>query len=154
MDKKKVLVPYNFTNYDEKALDFVTRRFADDKGVEVTLFNAYTPVPKIELRKSHIMEKISSNLAYLQQKIYEQEIWIKQAREKLIQNGFSSNRVHYIFRALNKDVAQDIVDLVLDKSFDMVILNRNPGKITRFFTGSVSYKVMKSLKHVDVYVVT
>ena len=154
MDKQKVLVPYNFTNYDEKALDFVTRRFANDKEVEVTLFNAYARVPKIELRRSQIMEKISSNLAYLQQKIYEQENCIKQAREKLIQNGFSSNRVHYIFRALNKDVAQDIVDLVLDKSFDMVILNRNPGKITRFFTGSVSYKVMKSLKHVDVYVVT
>jgi hypothetical protein len=154
MDKQKALVPYNFTNYDEKALDFVTRRFADDKGVEVTLFNAYTPVPKIELRKSQIMEKISSNLAYLQQKIYEHEIWIKQAREKLIQNGFSSNRVHYIFRALNKDVAQDIIDLVLDKGFDMVILNRNPGKITRFFTGSISNKVMKSLKQVDVYVVT
>jgi hypothetical protein len=111
-------------------------------------------VPKIELRDSLIMEKISSNLAYLQQKIYEHEIGIKQAREKLIQKGFSSNRVHYIFRALNKDVAQDIVGLVTDKAFDMVILNRNPGKITRFFTGSVSNKVMKSLKQVDVYVVT
>jgi hypothetical protein len=154
MDKKKVLVPYNFTNYDEKALDFVTRRFADDKGVEVTLFNGYTPVPKIELRNSLIMEKISSNLAYLQQKIYEHETGIKQAREKLIQNGFSSNRIHYIFRALNKDVAQDIVGLVLDKGFDVVVLNRNPGKITRFFTGSISNKVMKSLKKVDVYVVT
>ncbi|MGD9105774.1 MAG: universal stress protein [Desulfobacterales bacterium] len=154
MDKKKVLVPYNFTNYDEKALDFVTRRFADDKGVEVTLFNGYTPVPKIELRNSLIMEKISSNLAYLQQKIYEHETGIKQAREKLIQNGFSSNRIHYIFKALNKDVAQDIVNLVLDKGFDVVVLNRNPGKITRFFTGSISNKVMKSLKKVDVYVVT
>lgn len=154
MDKQKVLVPYNFTNYDEKALDFVVQRFAGDQGVEVTLFNAYIPVPKIELRKGQIMEKISSNLAYLQQKIYEQENCIKQAREKLIQNGFSSNRVHYIFRAINKDVAQDIIDLVLDKGFNMVILNRNPGKITRFFTGSVSYKVMKSLKHVNVYVVT
>jgi hypothetical protein len=154
MDKQKVLVPYNFTAYDKKALDFVTRRFADDKEAEVTLFNAYTPVPKIELRDSLIMKKISSNLAYLQQKIYAHETGIKQAREKLIQNGFSSNRVHYIFRALNKDVAQDIVDLVLDKSFDMVILNRNPGKITRFFTGSVSNKVMKSLKQIHVYVVT
>lgn len=154
MDKQKVLVPYNFTNYDEKALDFVTRRFADDKGVEVTLFNAYIPVPKIELRNSLIMEKISSNLAYLQQKIHEHETGIKQAREKLVQNGFSSNRVNHIFRPLNKDVAQDIIDLVLDSGFDVVVLNRNPGKITRFFTVSVSNKVMKSLKEVDVYVVT
>ena len=72
MDRQKVLVPYNFTNYDDKALDFVIRRFADDKGVEVTLFNAYTPLPKIDFRSSPIMEKMSSNLAYLQQKIHEQ----------------------------------------------------------------------------------
>ena len=154
MDRQKVLVPYNFTNYDDKALDFVIRRFADDKGVEVTLFNAYTPLPKIEFRSSPIMEKISSNLAYLQQKIHEQETGIKQAREKLLQNGFSSDRVHYIFKALNKDVAQDIIDFVLGNEFNVVVLNRNPGKITRFFTRSVSNKVMKSLKEVAVYVVT
>jgi hypothetical protein len=154
MDRQKVLVPYNFTNYDDKALDFVIRRFADDKGVEVTLFNAYTPLPKIEFRSSPIMEKMSSNLAYLQQKIHEQETGIKQAREKLFQNGFSSDRVHYIFKALNKDVAQDIIDFVLGNEFDVVVLNRNPGKITRFFTVSVSNKVMKSLKEVAVYVVT
>ena len=154
MDRQKVLVPYNFTNYDDKALDFVIRRFADDKGVEVTLFNAYTPLPKIEFRSSPIMEKMSSNLAYLQQKIHEQETGIKQAREKLLQNGFSSDRVHYIFKALNKDVAQDVIDFVLGNEFDVVVLNRNPGKITRFFTRSVSNKVMKSLKEVAVYVVT
>ena len=62
MAKQKVLVPYNFTDYDGKALDFVIQRFADDKSIEVTLFNAYVPVPEIELRNSPIMEKISRNL--------------------------------------------------------------------------------------------
>ena len=150
----KVLVPYNFTPYDEKALDFVIRSFADDQSIEVTLFNAYTPVPEIELRNSPIMEKISSNLSYLRQKINEHETRIKQAREKLLQNGFSRERVHYIFRAIKKNVAQDIIDLVMSSGFDVVVLNRNPGKITRFFTKSASNIIVSTLKEVTVDVVT
>lgn len=154
MAKQKVLVPYNFTNYDEKALDFVIQSFADDEGIEVTLFNAYSPVPEIEFRNSPIMEKISSNLSYLQQKIHEQEAVLKQAGEKLLQNGFSKDRVRYIFRAIKKNVAQDIIDLVLSSGFDVVVLNRNPGKITSFFKKSVSDMVVKNLKKVAVNVVT
>lgn len=154
MSKQSVLVPYNFTNYDEKALDFVIRRFAEDERIEITLFNAYTPVPEIEFRDSPIMEKISSNLVYLRQKIHEQEARIKQAREKLLQNGFSKKRVHYIFKAMKKNVTQDIIDLVMERRFDVIILNRNPGKITRFFTKSVSNTIINTLKQVTVNVVT
>ena len=154
MAKKKVLVPFNFTDYDGKALDFVIQRFANDESIEVTLFNAYVPVPEIELRDSPIMEKISRNLGFLQQKIHAQEAEIRQAREKLLQNGFSKDRVHYIFRAIKKDVAQDIIDLTIDSRFDVVVLNRNPGKITRFFSRSVSNIVVNKLKTIAVYVVT
>lgn len=154
MKQQKVLVPYNFSGLDQKALDFVIRRFADDANVEVTLFNAYTPVPEIQLQNSPIMEKISRNLGYLQQKIHEQEAEIKRARDKLIKNGFSKDRVHYTFRPVKKNVAQDIIDLVASGGFDTVVLNRNPAKITRFFTKSVSGIVIGSLKEVAVDVVT
>jgi hypothetical protein len=153
MAKKKVLVPYNFTDYDEKALDLVIRRFADDENVEVTLFNAFVPVPEIDVRNNPIMEKMSRNLGHLQQIIYEREADIKQARNKLIQNGFSDERVHYIYKALKRDAAHDIIDLAREGRFAEVILNHNPSRITRFFTGSVSAKVMKNLKEAAVYLV-
>jgi hypothetical protein len=154
MASQKVLVPYNFTDHDGKALDFVIQRFADEESIEVTLFNAYVSVPKIEFRDSPIMEKISQNLAFLQQKIHAQEAEIRKARQKLLQNGFSKDRVHYIFRAIKKDVAQDIIDLAIDSGFDVVVLNRNPSKITRFFTRSVSNIVINTLKEIEVDVVT
>ena len=56
MGTPKILLPYNFTNFDKKALDFVCRTFSDKKEAEITLFNAYTPVPTIKMRGSPIMD--------------------------------------------------------------------------------------------------
>lgn len=73
MATQKILLPYNFTSHDKKALDFVILNFANRKDVEITLFNAYMPLPEIDMRASPIMEKVTSNLHYLSQRIGEQE---------------------------------------------------------------------------------
>ncbi|MGE0085742.1 MAG: universal stress protein [Desulfococcaceae bacterium] len=146
MDRKKVLIPYNFTPNDEKSLDFAVRRFADDENAEVTLFNAYTPVPDIDVRNSPVMEKMSFNISWLRQKLTEQENGLSQVLEKLVKRGFSGDRVKYLFRPLKKDVARDIIDLIRNENFDFVVLNRSPARITRFFTKSVSEKVAAGVR--------
>jgi len=155
MAKQKILVPYNFTRNDEKAVDFVIGRFANDKNVEVTLLHAYTPVPDIDFRDNPIMEKMASNLTYLRQKIGEREVEMKAAGDRLLQNGFSADQVRYMFRPVKKDVTQDIIDLVTSEGFNIVVLNRDPSRIIRFFTTSTSEKVEKNLKKgVAAYIVT
>ncbi len=154
MDRKKVLIPYNFTANDDKSLDFAVRRFADDENAEVTLFNAYTPVPEIDVRNNPVMEKMSFNLSWLRQKINEQENGLKQALENLAKRGISGDRAKYLFRPLKKDVARDIIDLIDSENFDFVVLNRSPARITRFFTKSVSEKVAAGVrKDVGLFVV-
>jgi len=49
MASEKILLPYNFTGYDQRALDFVIRTFSHLKDVEVTLFHTDTPVPEIDM---------------------------------------------------------------------------------------------------------
>ena len=141
MASQKILLPYNFTSHDQKALDFVIRSFAHQQDVELTLFNAYTSVPDIEVRGSPIMETMRGNLSYLSQKIKEQEDELMVVRNKLLENGFSKDRIHTVFEPKKKDIAGEIVDLALKGRFNVVVLNRKPGKIARFFTGSVFDKV-------------
>ena len=74
MEVKKILVPYNFTGNDQKALDFVIQRYGQDANVEITLFHAYTAVPKIDVSDKTTMTLMNSNLSYLRQKITELEI--------------------------------------------------------------------------------
>ena len=153
MAGRKVLVPYNFTANDEKALDFVIRKFASEEDVAVTLFNAYTPAPEVQVRNNPIMEKMSANLAYLRQKVREQEEELKGAKKRLVQNGFSEDRVDCVFKPMRKDVAREVVDLARKERCDVVVVNRNPANIKRFFTISVAERVTRDLKDIEVVVV-
>jgi len=154
MDTPKILLPYNFTSYDKKALDFVCRTFSDKKEAEVTLFNAYTPVPTIEMRGSPIMEQMKDNLSYLSQRVKEQEDALHVIKNHLLGKGFSEDHIDIVFEPKNRDVAGDIIDLAQDGRFNVVVLNRKPGKIARFFAGSVSSKVVAALKNVTVCIVS
>ena len=154
MDTPKILLPYNFTSYDKKALDFVCQTFSDKKGAEVTLFNAYTPAPTIEMRGSPIMEQMKDNLSYLSQRVKEQEDALHVIKNHLLGKGFSEDHIDIVFEPKNRDVAGDIIDLAQDGRFNVVVLNRKPGKIARFFAGSVSSKVVAALKNVTVCIVS
>jgi hypothetical protein len=154
MASQKILLPYNFTNYDQKALDFVIRTFAHLEDVEVTLFNSYTPVPEVKTNDSPVMDKLKGNLTYLSQRIREQEEGLKVAKRNLLENGFSEDQIHYVFKPRNKDIAGEIIDLALSGRYDLIVINRKPGKVTRFFTGSVLNKVASVLKDTTICLVT
>ena len=42
MAGQKLLLPYNFSSYDQKALNFVVNAFANQEDIKITLFHAYT----------------------------------------------------------------------------------------------------------------
>lgn len=154
MSSQKILAPYNFTAYDQKALDFIIRTFAHLEDVEITLFNTYTPAPEIDVRATPMMEKLKSNLSFLSQKIQEQEDGLKAAKQKLLQNGFSESRVHYIFQPRKKDVTAEIIALAKDQNFNLIVLNHKPGKLSHFFTGNLFSKVISALKDTTICVVS
>ena len=154
MANQKILLPYNFARNDRKALEFVIRTFANQKDIEITLFNAYTPVPKIEVRGSPVMEKMASSMQHLIKKVYEQEAALKAVKQELLKNGFSENQVYHIFKPRKKDVALEIIDLCLNGQFNVVVISHKQSKITRFFTTNVFAKVVTALKDKTVCVVT
>jgi hypothetical protein len=154
MPSQKVLLPYNFTIYDQKALDFVVRTFGHLKEVEIILFHTYTPVPQIEMNESPIMDKLKGSLNYLSQRILENETGLKVAKQSLLDNGFLESQVRYIFKPRSKDVAREIIDYVSSGQVDLIVINRKPGKVTRLFTGSVLNKLASALNNVTICLVT
>ena len=154
MSSQKILVPYNFTAYDQKALEFVIRTFSHLKDVQVTLFNSYTSVPVIDARTSPQMQNLQNNINFLTKKIIDQENALKSVKEKLLQNGFSESQVQYIFQPGKRDIAAEIVALTVNEKFDLIVLNHKPGKLSHFFTGNLFTKVINALKDTTVCVVS
>ncbi len=151
---QKVLVPSNLTGNDDRSLDFVAHKFTQEEDVDVTLFNAYNPVPEIEVRNNPIMEKMSRNLSYRRQLLVDQEKALEQTRLKLIKKGFPKDRVHCLFASVKTDIAQDIINLVKKNNYTSVVLHKDQGKITKFFTKSISKKVTAKLsKDISIFVV-
>jgi len=154
MAKLKLLLPYNFTGFDQKALDFVINTFGKTKNSEITVFNAYTPIPEIDTAASSITGKLKGSLSYLSQKISEQETELQSIKKKLVENGFEDDRVQTVFQPRKKEVAAEIIDIAKNYKFDVIVISHKPGKATRFFTGSRYGKVISALKDVTVCVVS
>ncbi len=153
MDRKKILMPYNFSEQDQKALDFLVETFAHLEGVEVILFNAFTPAPVISERESPVMDRVQSSLRHLSTIIKEQEVLLENTKLHLLDHGFPKDRVHIFFKPKKRDTASQIVQVANDENADIIILNRKPGKVGRFFTGSVFNKVVSALKDKTICVV-
>ena len=151
---QKILVAYNFTNLDKKAIDFVTNTFAHIDGVEITFFHAYSPLPEIETQASEVTGKLMSSLSYLSQQVMERENDFKATIENLSKNDLANSRVNAVFRPRKKDIASEIIGLNRETNFDVIVLNRKASRVTRFFSGSVSNKILMTLKETTVCIVS
>lgn len=150
----KILVPYNFTSSDEKSIDLVIQNFGEHEDAEITLFHAYVPVPEIDISDKTVMSRIAGNLSYLRQKINDLEVEIVKARDRLISAGFADEKVNYVFKPQEKDAAQEIIEQANRGKFNTIVLNRSPSNIRKFFTLSVSKRVIKALKNLELYMVS
>ena len=154
MTLRRVLIPYNFSRQDQKALDFVTGTFGGSDDIRITLFNTYTSPPEIPVKGSPIMEKMSSNLGYLKQKASEQKEALEKVQQYLEDKGFEREKINIVFRSRKRDIASEIITLAVEGNYDIVVINRKPGKISGFFSGNVYNKVVGALKGVVVCVVS
>ena len=151
---QKILVAYNFTHLDQKAIEFVTNTFAHLDGVEITFFHAYTPIPEIPTQASEVTGKLKSSLSYLSQQVMQRENDLKAIIENLAKTDLAKSQIQTIFRPRKKDIASEIINLNRDTKFDVIVLNRKASRVTRFFSGSVSNKVLMTLKETTVCIVS
>lgn len=154
METRTVLLPFNFTAQDHKALEFVNQHFISQKGYTVTLYHGYTPIPEVASDGHSVMGRLKENLSYLSQKITELEAALMQIKIDMVKNGTNENRVKIMFKPRRKEISAEIIELMQRDHYTMIVLNRKPGKVSRFFTGSVSHKVISAARNTTVCVVS
>ncbi len=153
MAAQKLLLPYNFSASDRKALDFTISTFAHRGDIEVTLFHTYTPLPAIDVRNETVTGRLKESFSYLNQKLSELEFSFQEIKDELIENGFGEERVKSSFKPRKKEIAGEIIDLHASEKFSLLVLNRKTGRIGRFFSSSVHAKVIAALRDATVCIV-
>lgn len=139
----KILIPYNFTANDEKALEFAGKKYAGRNDVQITLFHAFPPIPDIDNLNSPIMNKVMLNTSFLRQQQDGQKNAMEAARQRLANYNINPDLIKCLYSPVRKDIADDIVQLCRAEAFDEVVLNRNPGSIINYFSRSISRKVIQ-----------
>lgn len=154
METQKVLVPYNFTEIDQRALDFVVRTYGDRTDSTVTLLHIYVPLPNIETDSSTVMGRLSSTMHYLAAELNEKEKDLNKAEQYLLERGFSDERVNHRFVPRSKQIADEIIEIAKKDRYEVIVLTFRPHRITRAFVQSVHSKVVAALQNVSVCIVT
>ena len=155
MAAQRILLPYNFSPNDQKALTFVIKTFGSQQDIDLTIFHAFTPLSEIDAADQQSAgAKLKRRLSYLTQELTEREIALQELRTQFINAGFDRDHVRYVFKSRKKEIAAAIIDQVEEGQYDIIVLNHKPGKVTRFFTGSVYIKVVTALKDTTICVVS
>ena len=154
MAAQKILMPYNFTAYEEKALDFVINTFSRRKDVKITLFNTYTPLPEINMEASPEMGKMRTGIASLSQELKDKEAGLISAKHHLVENGFSEDQIDYVFAEKKKNIADEIIETVLRGHYRVLVLSRQAGKANRLFARSVHTRILSALKDITICIAT
>ena len=154
MGIQKILMPYNFTAHERKALDFIIRTFAHRGDSKITLLYAYTPLPEINLKASPELGKMSVGLSILSAELKKKEDGLISAKKHLLENGFSDDQVDYIFKKRRKDIAEEIINTVLSGRYDILVLTPTLAKIKRLLARSVHDKVLRTVKGITICLAT
>lgn len=154
MTIQKILLPCNFSPEEEKALRFIIYTLARKKDVEITLFHAYAPLPEVDVKGSPALAKMRGPILSLTEELKEKEKGLESARQYLLENGFSEDKVNCVFKKRKKSIVDEIIETVKEGRYRGLVLSRRSGKAKRMFARGVHEKVLSSLKDVTVCVVT
>jgi hypothetical protein len=152
MISTKILLPYNFSSYERKALDFVWQAFGKQPETHVTLFHAHASLPEIDLTANPEMGKLRGPMTSLTQELKGKEAGLHTVMEDLIKMGFHREQLDCTFQERQKGVSDVIVQKAKKGDYGVIVLTRSPFKAFRLFNRGVSNRVLNSLKDVTVCV--
>ncbi len=153
MFRKKILIPYSFSQRDEKSIHYAIKNYAGDNTIFLSILYLHAPIPKVgtfTLGRENLIKKMGKEIIDFRQK--EDELF--KVKEQFLENNFNSDQVEILFLEKKNSVAKDIVEIVTQGKFTTIVLNRSPGKRIATFSESVSLKIISSLKGREIIILT
>ncbi len=152
---KKVVIPLDGSKNALKSLDYVLQMFGHKHDLILSLIYIMPSFPPILIDDKTIDKETYAQMASGDKKLVNKaERLLREARNALIEKGFSEKRIEAIFRKKEKGIAQDVCDWANRKMVDAVLITRRgQSDLETFFMGRVSESLVEHCTECPVWIV-
>ncbi|MDY6879744.1 MAG: universal stress protein [Desulfatiglans sp.] len=154
--RKNVLVAFDDSENAMSAVEAVARTFTTDH--EITLYSVIHDTAAVcgmyspELSPHFLsLRREFCSLDHMKREMIHQAQ--QRAKERLVQAGFTEENIKLKVENVKKGIARDIIEEAKSDYSTIVLGRRGISGVKGFFLGSVSSKVVSSVKNVSVLVV-
>ena len=154
--EREILLAMDDSENAMRAVDYVASHFPKDYGI--TLFNVLMDTAMIcnmyspELTPYFTsQQEVFCSLDNKKKEIMDQTL--KNAKERLVTAGFDGKLIRIKAQTMKKGVARDIIEEAHQGYETLVMGRRGILGLKEFFLGSVSHKVLNSLKDMSIILV-
>ena len=159
MTKKKekiIVVPIDGSENALKSLDYINRIFGPNHNLRSSLVYILPKLPSILVEDSKKSRETADQLQQIEKRSSQMaERILTEAKDRLMQVGFTQKAVEAVFRKIEVGVARDICSWA-EKSIKadaIIISSRGRSRLEAFFTGEIANKVLEYVKLCPVWMV-
>ena len=154
--EKMIVVPIDGSENDLMSLDYINRIFGPRHNLRLSLVYLLPKLPTILVEESSKSRETMDELRQIEKRSNQMaERILTEAKDRLMQVGFTARAVEAVFRKIEVGVARDICSWAETsrKADAIIISSRGRSRLEAFFTGEIANKVLEYVKVCPVWMV-
>jgi nucleotide-binding universal stress UspA family protein len=154
---QKILVALDDSRNAMRTIEFIAKTFSASEN-DITLFSVLPDAAALCDMNSpeltpYFLSQQSSFCQLEEHKKHLVNEALKQARDILVKAGFDNDRIRMKIQAKKKGIARDIIEEAISGYSIVIMGRRGLSGVQEFILGSVSQKVIHSVKDISVLIV-
>ena len=154
--EKMIVVPIDGSENALMSLDYINRIFGPRHNLRLSLVYLLPKLPSILVEESSKSRETMDELRQIEKRSSQMaERILTEAKDRLMQVGFTAKAVEAVFRKIEVGVARDICRWAETsrKADAIIISSRGRSRLEAFFTGEIANKVLEYVKVCPVWMV-
>ncbi|MCI5221681.1 MAG: universal stress protein [Candidatus Electrothrix sp. AR4] len=150
---KKILVAVDGSVYSSNSLDYLIRLFRQERNFNIDLIGAVS-IGSGEQGWMMEIDPPHADISAVQRRKKRTESYLKDARARLVRNGFPEEHVNFFVQAKGAAVTNSIYSFAEKGVYDgLLVGRRGVGKVGEIFMGSVSADLVRKCHEVPVWII-
>jgi len=151
--ERKILVAIDGSMYSSNSVDYIIRLFKSDPEVSIHLL-AIVSSEGNDQNWMYDVDPLRGQFPATDKKTRTAIKYLKDARERLLRNGFSEDRISFQTEKSRANIAASIHHTAVQGQYDALLIGRRGmGKVGEMFFGSVSLYLVETCHEIPLWII-